>query len=61
MTKDEQDKVRTFRNAVDSFLTSASNPGMAAQVVHDNRPGSPYHELVIAKMEIDSMLWDKPS
>jgi hypothetical protein len=52
--------VRRFRNAVDAFLTSASNPGRAAAVLHDNTPGSPYHELVMAKIEIDAML-DAPA
>jgi len=59
MTQDEQDKVRGFRNAVDRFLTSASNPGRASAVVHDNTPGSPYHDLVMAKIEVDAMLWDR--
>jgi hypothetical protein len=48
--------VSRFRNAVDAFLTSASNPGRAAAVLHDNTPGSPYHELVMAKIEVDAML-----
>ena len=60
MTKDEQDKVREFRNAVDRFLTSAGNPGRASAVVHDNTPGSPYHDLVMTKMEVDAMLWELP-
>lgn len=57
MTKEEQDKVLAFRNAVERFLTSASNPGRASAVVHDNTPGSPYHDLVMAKIEVDAMLW----
>ena len=61
MTKDEQQKVREFRNAVDRFLTSASNPGRASAVIHDNTPGSPYHELVMAKIEVDALLSDRPS
>jgi hypothetical protein len=51
-----KDKVRAFRDAVARFLTSASNPGRAAAVVHDNTPGSPYSDLVLAMMEIDAML-----
>jgi hypothetical protein len=57
VTKDEQDKVRAFRDTVDRFLTSASNPGRASAVVSDNTSGSPYHDLVMAKMEVDAMLW----
>lgn len=58
MTKDEQDKVRAFRDAVDRFLTSASNPGRASAVIHDNTAGSAYHDLVMAKMEVDAMVCD---
>lgn len=60
MTKEEHEKVERFRNAVDRFLTSASNPGRAAAVVHDNTPGSPYHDLVLAKIDVDAMLWTLP-
>lgn len=57
MTNDEQAKVEAFRNAVDRFLTSAGNPGRASAVVSDNTPGSPYHDLVMAKIEVDALLW----
>lgn len=60
MTKDEQDKVRAFRNAVDRFLTSASNPGRASAVVSDHATGSPYDDLVMAKIEVDFMLSAAP-
>jgi len=56
ITRTSKEIVRAFRNAVDRFLTSASNPGRAAAVVHDNTPGSPYHDLVMAKIEIDAVL-----
>lgn len=61
MNNDEQDKARAFRNAVERFLTSASNPGRATTVVNDNTPGSPYHDLVMAKIDVDAMLWDAPT
>lgn len=61
MTKDEYDKVLKFRNAVDYMMTSASNPGRASAVIHDNSPGSPRSEMILAKMEVDAMLWDKPN
>lgn len=61
MTKDEHAKVQAFRNAVDALLTSASNPGRAAAVINENSPGSPYHDLVMAKIEVDAMLWDQPT
>jgi hypothetical protein len=60
MTKDEQSKVKEFRDAVERFLTSASNPGRAAAVIDDNTPGSPYDDLVRAKIEVDAMLWEIP-
>jgi hypothetical protein len=61
VTKDEQDRVRVFRDTVGRFLTSASNPGRAAAVIHDNTPGSPYSDLVLAMMEVDAMLAGPPA
>jgi hypothetical protein len=61
MTHEEYEIVLNFRNALDRMLTSASNPGRASAVLSDNTPGSSYHEMIMAKIAVDALLWDKPT
>jgi hypothetical protein len=61
MTHEEYKIVQDFRDALERMLTSASNPGRASAVLSDNTPGSPYHEMVMAKIAVDALLWHRPT